>query len=169
MPVDHTALTIACRDHAAREAETLDGLRSSLMQVRAALVGHDMTALGAALALQAENQRAVDELRRSREVLQRQAATDMNLEPAGLTLRKLAARVGGPDGERLGRERERLWRLGAEVERLNAGNAALARHGLDFTRNLLAVLTGGTPGGDGYGPDGAPRAAGWGSMLRVRG
>jgi hypothetical protein len=31
------------------------------------------------------------------------------------------------------------------------------------------VLTGGTPGGDGYGPDGAPRAAGCGSMLRVRG
>ena len=88
-----------------------------------------MTALSAALALQAENQRAVDELRRSRASLQRQTATGMNLEPAGVTLRTLAERVGGSDGERLGRERERLWRLGAEVERLNAGNAVLARHG----------------------------------------
>ncbi len=169
MPVEPTALASACRDHAAREAETLDGLRESLLQVRSALVSHDMTALGDALALQAENQRAVDELRRNRESLQRQTAAGLNLEPAGVTLRVLASRVGGPDGERLGRERERLWRLGAEVERLNAGNAVLARHGLDFVRNLLAVLTGGTPGGDGYGPDGARRAPGCGSLLRVRG
>lgn len=169
MPVDLVTLTTACRDHADREADTLDGLRSSLLHVRAALVSHDMAALGDALALQAENQRAVDELRRSREALQRQSAAKLALEPATVTLRVLAAHIGGPDGERLGRERERLWRLGAEVERLNADNAVLARHGLDFMRNLLAVLTGGTPGGDGYGPDGTPRAAGCGSMLRVRG
>ena len=169
MPVDLETLTNACGGHAAREADTLEGLRGSLLQVRAALVSHDMAALGDALALQAQNQRAVDELRRSREALQRQAAAGLNLEPASVTLRMLAAHVGGADGERLGRERERLWCLGVEVERLNAGNAVLARHGLDFVRNLLVGLTGGTPGGDGYGPDGAPRPAGCGSLLRVRG
>jgi hypothetical protein len=169
MPVDLGTLASACGDHAVREADTLNGLRGALLQVRAALVSHDMAALGDALAIQAENQRAVDELRRSREALQRQAAARLNLEPASVTLRMLAVHVGGADGERLGRERDHLWHLGVEVERLNAGNAVLARHGLNFVRNLLAGLTGGTPGGDGYGPNGAPRPAGCGSLLRVRG
>ena len=56
-----------------------------------------------------------------------------------------------------------------EVERLNAANAVLARHGLDFMRDLLVALTGGTAGGDGYGRDGAHRPAVCGSLLRVRG
>ena len=82
------------------------------MQIRAALVKHDMADLSAALAIQAENQRALDELRIQREALQRQAAAELNLEPEGVTLRKLAGHIGGAVGERLGRERERLWRLG---------------------------------------------------------
>jgi hypothetical protein len=169
MPANDVGLTSACLDHAVREADTLEGLRTSLMQVRAALVNHDMTALAAALAHQAEGLRAVEELHGRREKLQRQAAEDLKLEPSAVTLRLLATHVGGAAGERLGRERERLWRLGKEIEGLNAGNAALTRHGLDFVRNLLVGLTGGTPGGDGYGPDGARRPAVCGPLLRVRG
>jgi hypothetical protein len=168
MENDIARFTSVCLAHVEREEAVLKSVRESLLQVRAALLCHDMAALKEALARQADEVLAAEELHHLRNTFREDTAKKLGLAPHAITLRLLAAHVAPEPGARLTHGRERLRRLSEEVDQLNRDNAVLVRHGLDFFRHLLSALTGGTPGGNGYDRAGAPRKAVCGSLLKAR-
>jgi hypothetical protein len=165
---DVTALSLACLAHMEQEEAMLGATLDSLRQVRAALLGGDLTALERALDCQVHTARAAGELKMRRVELRKQLGSGLGLDPQSVTLQEVAARVPTDHGQRLARCRERLHQMAAEVDRLNRGNAALVQHSVDFLHQFLVSVTGGEPVGDRYRPSGQIERATCGSLFEGR-
>jgi hypothetical protein len=166
---DASRLSLVCLAHAEQEEAMLGATIESLRELRAALVGGDLAALGQALERQGHTARAAEELRVTRERLRCDAAAALGMHPASVTLERVAARLPREAAVRLTACRQRLIRMASEVDELNRGNAALVRHSMDFLHRLLVEITGGEPNATRYGPTGVRGTSVCGSLIEARG
>jgi hypothetical protein len=107
------------------------------------------------------------ELRQKREELRAELATVLGCDAAAATLGELARRLPGEPGVRLGRERQRLLGLAAQLERANGELAGLVYHSLAFLNGVVLDL-GGSEASEGYGRAGRPEPTRWGPVLEAR-
>jgi hypothetical protein len=141
---------------------------AALQDVRAALLGRDHAALGAALTRHQPTVRGAEEMRLRRAAFQQEAGEHLGVPPESVTLDLLAARLPADAARQLAGARAGLRQTAAEVQQVSDSNASLLYHCLDFLRRFFDRLTGRPPVGR-YGPDGAPAAAAGGSLINARG
>jgi hypothetical protein len=168
-PRDAGSLIPAWLVYLTQEEGFLTTTLESMKRVRAALIQNDLPGLTEALAGQDRAVQTGLDLRQGRGLLQEETAAALGIPAEELTLGRLAARSSGLPGERLALARDRLSQLARELDRTNRDNAIVVRFNLDFYEQMLVAITGGEPGGGGYGPQGNKRAAPCGSLIEARG
>jgi hypothetical protein len=165
---DANALSLACLAHLEQEEAMLGATLDSLKQVRAALVGGDLSALQRAVEYQGHTARAANELKMRRAQLRSQLGAGLGLDPRAVTLQEVSSKLPLANADRIARCRERLHQMAAEVDRLNRGNAALVQYSMDFLHQFLISLTGVDPVGDRYRPSGQIERETCGSVFEGR-
>jgi hypothetical protein len=157
-----------CLEHLAQEEAQLDATLDALQGVRAAVLGCDPAALGAALAYQEKIAQLAEFLGERRSALRHYAATRLGLTPTSVTLETLSAHVPPLTASQIAAARVRLRRQAAEIDQLNRSNASLISYSLDFLQRFFDDLTG-RPRDGRYGPSGALQTASSGSLINARG
>jgi hypothetical protein len=104
-----------------------------------------------------------------REPLQQEMFERFDLKGDSVTLRDLAARVGGEQGRQLTEICERLRSHGDEIARANRHNSAIVVLSADLSKEVIQALTHTKPGGDSYGAGGERQDALNGSMIELNG
>jgi hypothetical protein len=157
-----------CLDHVAHEQAQLDATLAALQDVRAALLGRDHAALGAALDRHQATAGLAEELRHRRTAFQREVGDHLGIPSESVTLELIVSHLPADAAAAVADARAGLRRTVAEVELLSNNNASLLYYCLDFLRRFFDRLTGRLPDGR-YGPTGAPAAASGGSLINARG
>jgi hypothetical protein len=85
------------------------------------------------------------------------------------TLQALIDHIGVMKGAGLLTRRDRVRSLALEVNEVNRDNAVLVNYSLEFLREVLTTITGGTEQGKRYSPGGAYQGAGCGVIVSVQG
>lgn len=93
----------------------------------------------------------------------------LGLPAEGLTLAKLAARLGEPEADRIAAVRGRLSRLTAKLGEFQKRNANLIRHLRSFFRSVLSALTKTSDVPVRYGASGACLTPAYGASIKTRG
>src|SRR5690348_5760634 len=97
-PPPDERLASLCLEHLAREQAQLDATLGALNDIRAALLGKDHAALGAALVRHDATARGAEELTRRRDDFRREAGALLGVPVASVTLDLLAGRLPGAAG-----------------------------------------------------------------------
>jgi hypothetical protein len=166
---DPQALALGCLAHLEQEEALLTETVSSLREVRSALLGGDLAALGAALERQSQWAHRAGDLQVRRAALRTNLAAVLGVEPALVTVSMLAGRLPADAGARLASCRQRLTQMATEVDQLNRANVALLHHSLEFLHRFLVEITGGQSHGPSYTAAGTLREATCGSLIEARG
>jgi FlgN protein len=157
-----------CLEQVAHEQAHIAATLAGLRDVRAALLGQDQTALGAALARHETTARGGDELGLRRAAFQKEAGELLDVSAASVTLDLLAAHLPADAAGPIAEARARLRQQAIEVERLSSSNASLLYYCLDFLQRFFDRLTD-RPRDGRYGPAGKVAPTSGGSLINARG
>ncbi len=147
-------LVLQLTDVIRHEVSTFEALLDALSAQQEALVTHDLTAIEASVSRQREAAERAGQLEAVRTALVKKISRAMAEDPASLTLRRLIARLEGPEADRLREMRESLVGLHEKIQRANRHNALLIRQSMRYVDRSLEALTGSGPSTGVYGKSG---------------
>jgi hypothetical protein len=158
-----------CFAHLALEESFLRTIIDSSQRTRNALLSADVTAATACLEQQGAISVQRDEFARKREALREEISVQTGVSREKVALQDLIDRLPPSASQPLAEQRDRLRTLARQADETNRGNATLVCYSLEFLRQLLVMITGGTDSGRRYGPAGAVQEAGCGVIVSVQG
>ena len=152
------------REHGA----VLDSLAEAGRAKRELLVGIDRPGVEGATRREEELLGSATELERRRRGLMTRTADILRIPAEGLTVGRIADRIGGDAGRALRTHREALREKGKALLRINRVNRMLTEQSLAHADEFLVLLSGGRPGETVYSRGGRERKPAAGSLVLDR-
>jgi flagellar biosynthesis/type III secretory pathway chaperone len=125
-----------------QEVRVFQQILESVEQEQDALVHHEIEPIRTAVQTQNELTARAAALEKIRMGIVARLSGQLEEDPAALTLKRLIARVGGPEAELLRGMREALIDAHERIQRANRHNALLIRQSMKYVDKTLHILSG---------------------------
>jgi flagellar biosynthesis/type III secretory pathway chaperone len=125
-----------------QEVRVCQQILESVEQEQDALVHHDIDPIRSAVQAQNQLTARAAALEKIRMGIVARLSGQLEEDPSALTLKRLIARVGGPEAERLRGMREALIDAHERIQRANRHNALLIRQSMKYVDRTLNILSG---------------------------
>jgi flagellar biosynthesis/type III secretory pathway chaperone len=138
----------------ALEVENLRQLETLMRNQQASLVRRDVAGILESVSGQEECLGRIQSMEEERARLMARISAVLGLGEGGITLRELTENLDPGVGEELRATGKAVRETLENIGRVNAENRRLIQHSLEFVQEMLAALTGGSPGARTYGSSG---------------